>query len=177
MSKTLPDKPVKVGDRIIDFFLTDPDGKTVSLEQLAQDRGVVIGFMHGTYCPHCIQQLNRANRYADVLEEHKTPLVWVLRDSVSNISAYRLASQPPPRFLMLPDSEPSIGRHFGIPQAGAGGEPLPSLLYLDASRTVRYLEAPENPHAPPNMDALLAAIETTSTPPGGKNDAPDAKGG
>lgn len=168
MGSEMPEGLVKVGQKIGDFTMTDPDGKSVTLKEVSGEAGIVVGFLHGTYCPHCIQQLNRSNRIADRLREHGVGLAWVLQDNPSSITAYRLAAYPPPRFIMLADSEPSVGQHFGIPEEEQAFQPSPVVFYIDAEGTVRHVEKRENPHAPPNIeDVLEAAHKSGDAPEGG----------
>jgi len=153
-------QPVVVGSKVEEFSLKDPDGKTITLSEITGQRGVVIGFLHGTYCPHCIQQLARSNRYADALGERGVAMVWVLEDQPVNVSTYRLAAQPPPRFTMLPDSKPSIKSRLGMAaEEDHLAHPLNRILYIDAQRVIRYVEQRDNPHAPPDMERLLSVIE------------------
>ncbi len=142
--------------------LQTAEGKPVRLRDLAGQDGIVIGFMHGTYCPQCVQQLQRANRFAEALHHHRVSLAWVLADQPVNIATYQLAAVPAPRFAMLPDSTPSVKQHLGFDGPGEHRE-QPSVLYLDPEGKVRYVETPENPHAPPNIERLIAVIDETRT--------------
>ncbi len=140
-----------------DVSLTDADGKSVHLKELASEEGIVVGFLHGTYCPQCVQQLNRANRFAATLRSHRVSLAWVLADKPDNIATWRVAAVPAPEFELLPDSSPSVKRRLGFEEGEK--DPAPTILYVDAGGTIRYAETPENPHAPVNLDALIAAIK------------------
>lgn len=154
---------VEVGSKVPDFTLTNADGETVSLSSLARENGIVLGFLHGTYCAACLQQLTRANRYSGPLDAHKVEFVWILDDSLDNISTYAIAADPPPRFQMVPDSSPSASHHFGLyTESPFGGGPQPSLIYLDPQLTVRFLFAPDDPHAALDLEALMAAVHEVS---------------
>lgn|SRR5574341_263313 len=158
----------KARPRIANLTLTSLDGKPILLKELEGKAGVAIGFLHGTYCPACLQQLTRANRYATALAEHGVTLVWLLQDKPTSISAYRLAAQPPPRYDLLPDGQPSLAEHFRESDAGGESAAQPTLIFLDTDSTLRYVERSDNPHAPLHIEKLLAVIETTSDPGAGQ---------
>lgn len=160
MTAKEPHTASKVGDRITDFSVADVESRSNSLGELSGQAGVVIGFLHGTYCPHCLQQLNRSNRLADQLDEHQVKLVWFLRDEPHNIAAYQLAANPVPRFAILPDSSPSVGEHFGIPDKLQSLQPTAKVYYVDGERTIRHIDERQNPHAPPDMQAIIEAIRS-----------------
>lgn len=145
-----------------DIALMDADGKPIHLKDLASQEGIVVGFLHGTYCPQCVQQLNRANRYVEALRPHHVSLAWVLADKPVNIVTWQLAAVPTPQFQMLPDSRPSVKRYFGIGEGENRSDPF--VVYVDAQGAMRYVEIPENPHAPPNLDELIAVIEEARHP-------------
>jgi peroxiredoxin len=151
----IPDKHEDIP--VPDISLNDANGKSIRLRELAGDDGMVVGFLHGTYCPSCVQQLNRANRYAEVLRQHHVNLAWILADKPDNIATWQLAALPAPEYNILPDRTPSIKRDLGLDEDE--NHPTPSVLYLDAEGHMRYVEATENPHAPFNLEALVNAIE------------------
>ncbi len=159
MSSSETPQHANVGAEIPDMALKQADGKPITLKQLAGHDGTLIGFMHGTYCPHCVQQLARSNRVAERLAEHGIKLVWVLADKPTSISAYQIAASPSPRFEMLPDTEPSITTQFGVPPEVTQHQPAPFAFILDAQNHVRYVDHRDNPHAPLDVDRLLAALE------------------
>jgi peroxiredoxin len=161
----MDEKPAKKKQKrrghIDNVSLTSLDGKPTTLKQLAGDAGVAIGFLHGTYCPACMQQLARANRYATTLAEHGVKLVWLLQDKPTTISAYRLAAQPPPRYELLADTQPSVAGQFRETDESNAGATDPTLVYLNTDNQLRYVEASENPHAPLHIEELLKAVEST----------------
>jgi peroxiredoxin len=154
---------IQVGAHVADFTLRDATGKERALSSLAGENGIVLGFLHGTYCAACLQQLTRANRYSAPLDAHKVGFVWILNDSPENIFAFSVGAYPPPRFQMVPDSTPSVSHHFGLyAETPHGGGPQPSIVYLDPDLTVRYLFVPEDPHTALNLDALLDVVREVS---------------
>lgn len=140
--------------------LNDPDGKQKTIRELSGESGVVLGFLHGTYCPACLQVLNRANFHAQQLSERGVKLAWVLQDKPTSIGAYRLAAQPAPRYELLADNDPSAAESFSAdpdqPKASK-----PRLVYVDGSQTVKFRDLAQDPHAPLPMEELLGAIDST----------------
>ena len=145
---------IEVGNTLDALPYRTVSGKNVDIAEVAGKNGTVVGFLHGTYCPHCLQQLTRSNSYAEQLRLYDVSLVWVLQDSPVNIDTYRLAARQPPRFTMW--AQDKIAKPNTTDEKHA-----PTLFYLDTKKRVRYIERPENPHAPPDMPTLLAVIEAT----------------
>lgn len=148
-------KPRTTG--VEDIQISDPDGKQKTLKELSGDAGLVLGFLHGTYCPACLQRLNRANHYAQELGQRGVKMAWVLQDKPTSIQAYRLAAQPSPRYELLADSEPSVARRFSTNPSQSDA---PRLIYLDGKQAVRFRDIAADPHAPLHMDELLGAIDS-----------------
>jgi peroxiredoxin len=115
--------------------------------------------------PHCLQQLRRINEYADPLRERGVELVWVLKDTPSTIAAHLVTAKPVPRYQILPESEPAIAEQM---QLSNDVDTAPTLVYIDPSRTVRFVHAPDNPHAPHDMNALLRIVEEVARSQGGR---------
>jgi peroxiredoxin len=145
-----------MGRQLSDVTLTDINKENVNLFSLAGANGLVLGFMHGTWCAYCLQQLRRNNQYADPLRERDVELVWVLKDTPSTIAAHLITVRPVPRYHVLPESEPSLIEQLQLTDDVSAS---PTLIYVDPTRTVRFVHAPNNPHAPHDMTALLHIID------------------
>ncbi|NDJ34362.1 MAG: peroxiredoxin family protein [Chloroflexi bacterium] len=137
------------------IILKDHQGNEVELHQLSGEAGMVLAFMRGTYCPDCVHQLHRSNRYAARLAEFGLSLVWVARDEPTNINTYYLGCAHELRFTLLPDTEPSVARFYGIAEADYLLQPAPVALLLDKTGSVRFVHRRENPQAPLGIDVLL----------------------
>lgn len=153
-----------MGRQLSDITLTDVNRQAVGLFSLSGPNGLVLGFMHGTWCPHCLQQLRRSNEYADPLRAHGVELVWVLKDTPSTIAAHLVTARPVPHYHALPESEPPVIEQMHLTDAV---RPSPTLIYIDPFRTVRFVHAPDNPHAPHDMSALLRIIDEVAQSQGG----------
>lgn len=148
------------------FSLIDVDGIPTSLEEISGEKGVVVGFLHGTYCPACMFQLTRSNRLADKLKKNGIRLAWILADMPSSIAAYRLAAHPSPRFAMLPDTVPSAARYFGVPEEQLKLAPAPYVFYIDEANTIRHIvDKGGDPHKSLNEDALVEAVNAAIKAP------------
>lgn len=145
-----------IGKQLEDILIRDINEKEIHLFSLAGSGGLALGFMHGTWCAYCLQQLTHSNRYADSLLERSVTLVWVLEDPPSTIAAHLITAHPMPRFRALPESEPPILERLGLRDEVYAS---PTLIYVDPARTVRYVHAPGNPHSPHDIDTLLDIID------------------
>ena len=67
-------QPLAVGSSLPQFELQLSNQKTTTDGDLSQENGLVLAFLHGTWCPACIQQLTQLNRLAPDLEKHEVGL-------------------------------------------------------------------------------------------------------
>ena len=174
-----PAKIAQIGETIEPFTLTDPDGATVSLDDLTARGPAVLVFFRFAGCPAC----NLALPYYDrqlrpALEKAGVELVAVSphlpEKGLGDIRArHNLA------FRVLNDRDNALGRRLGItfsrgevpagqPSPGWIGEltgtgtaelPQASVLVLDRGRVVRFLDVSPDWLVRTEAPAVLAAIE------------------
>ena len=150
-----------MGKQVGDTTLTDANRQAVSLFSLAGANGLVLGFLHGTSCAYCLEYVRRSNEYADPLRKQGVELVWVLKDTPSGITTFLVTARPLPRYRVLPECEPPLVNRLQLADTAF---PSPTLIYLDSSQTIRFVHAPENPHTPHDMNALLHIIGAAAQP-------------
>jgi peroxiredoxin len=159
-------QPLGNGTKLPDFHLADSDGRPVTLSTLRGRGGIVVAFIHGTWCPYCVRQLTRLNRVAPEIQAQGCGLVCVTHDPVDALYAYQLSAQPPLVYSLLADTTPSLSHAFGVydPDHEA---PYPSVFYADADDIVIYSDVSSDPDCFPNMERLLEVIRA------GKNNIVD----
>ena len=150
-------QPLSNGAVLPDLQLTDADNQPVTLATLRNTHGVVIGFIHGTWCPYCVRQLTRLNRAAPEIHALECGLVCVTHDLVDALYAYQLSAQPALVYPLLADPTPSLAHAFGVydPDHEA---PYPSLFYADANDAIVYADVSSDPDCFPNMERLMEVI-------------------
>jgi peroxiredoxin len=154
-------KPLSNGTRLPELHLTDSHGQSVTLSALRGARGSVIAFIHGTWCPYCVRQLNRLNRVAPEISALGCGLACVTHDPVDALYAYQMSAQPPLVYSLLADTDPSLAHAFGVydPDHEA---PYPAVFYANAGDTILYADVSSDPDCFPNMERLLEVIRAGS---------------
>lgn len=151
-------QPLVNGTPLPDFQLIGLDERPVSLADIRGVNGTVIGFIHATWCPYCVRQLMRLNKVAPVLQEHGVGLVCVSHDPVAAIAAYEKTAQPPLRYHLLSDSEPSLGHAYGIFDPDHD-TPYPAVFYAGPDDKILYADVSSDPDCFPNMERLLEVVQ------------------
>lgn len=150
-------QPLTNGTKLPDFSLTDAENRLINISTLRGATGTIIAFIHGTWCPYCVRQLNRLNRAAPELFERGCGLICFTHDPADSLYAYQLSAQPPLAYALLADPEPSLSHAFGIydPEHEA---PYPAVFYANASDTILYSDVSSDPDCFPNMERLLEVV-------------------
>lgn len=145
------------GTVLPDFHLTDVDNHPYTLAQMRGARGTVLAFIHGTWCPYCVRQLKRLNAAAPGLQAQDVSIVCITHDPVATVAAYQQSAQPPLRFTLLADSEPSIAHAYGVFDLDHNA-PYPAVIYAGADDKVQYCDLSTDPDCFPNMARLLEVV-------------------
>jgi peroxiredoxin len=140
-----------------DFRLTNIDNQPIALAALRGARGLVLAFIHGTWCPYCIRQLKRLNAATPDLLAQGVGVACVTHDPLATVAAYQQTAQPPLRFTLLADSEPSLAHAYNVfdPDHRA---PYPAVIYGDAAGIVQYSDLSTDPDCFPNMERLREVV-------------------
>lgn|GEM_PF-3976235 len=151
-------QPLSNGAQLPNFDLADHENRSITLDALRGLKGTVVAFIHGTWCPYCVRQLNRLNRVTPEIRELGCGLLCVTHDPVDALYAYQLSVQPPLAYALLADTDPSLSHAFGIydPDHEA---PYPAIFYADAGDTILYSDVSSDPDCFPNMERLLEVIK------------------
>ena len=149
--------PLLNGTPLPAFELVDSEGVTHSPASLRGVRGLVVSFVHGTWCPYCVRQLVRLNQATATLEAAQVGLVCISQDAASAIYAYERSASPALAYRLLGDSQPSVSEQFGCFDPDHKS-PYPAVFYADADLIIRYTDVSSDPDCYPNMGRLLEMI-------------------
>src|SRR4051812_45365614 len=105
---TIVAQPILNGQPLPDFRLSSTDNRVVTLSDVERKQGVVLAFIHGTWCPYCTRQLLRLKNYAAEIYRADVGLVCITHDSTESMAAYYQSLQPSLGYTLLMDTEPSI---------------------------------------------------------------------
>ena len=121
---------LSVGKRAPDFSLVDDRKQMVKLDNLMGRCGLILTFIHGTWCSACIQTIYRLRQYATVYMQNGFSIAVIASDSQSALNIFKLSAQPPVGFSLLDDKDGHVRQCYGLHQAGA-------YYIIDAEKTVR----------------------------------------
>jgi peroxiredoxin len=155
-------QPLSNGSPLPDFTLADSQGQPVSMADLGKPNGIVVAFIHATWCPYCLRQLRRLNTLAPKLAERNIGMACISADSPDILFAYEKSSDPPLQYPLLADSEPSLALEFGIFDADPDHEsPFPAVFFAGPDNKIAYADVSSDPDCYPNMEQLITTIDAT----------------
>ncbi len=105
-------KALNIGDKAIDFELTNATGKTVSLNNLLEEGPVVLTWYRGGWCPYCNITLHYLQENLHTVEAEGAQLVALSPEipdkSLSTAEKHNL------EFEVLSDLNNEVARKYGI---------------------------------------------------------------
>lgn len=172
---------IKAGDTVGPFELNEVDGGVITLDKLTANGPAVLVFFRFAGCPTCNIVLPHYQRQLyPTLEAWGVPLV-----AISPQRADRLAEikrQHELGFAVATDADNTLGRRFGIlysydePSRKAAIEkgapigevtgtgtwelPMPTIVVVDASRKVRYVDVSPDWLVRTEAEPILEAVRT-----------------
>jgi peroxiredoxin Q/BCP len=147
--------PLLNGSTLPAITLQDHEGKLYNLLDFVGTKGMVVAFIHGTWCPFCIRQLIRLDLVAPELQSLDVGLVCIANESAES---YSQGAPMPLRYPLLPDAAPSVAHQFGIYDPDHES-PYPAIFYADQEGKVLYTDVSSDPDCYPNMERLLEVIQ------------------
>ncbi|GAB4580199.1 MAG: hypothetical protein Fur0022_29380 [Anaerolineales bacterium] len=151
-------QPLINGTTLPNFCLSGLDHQRVCLPDLRGEKGTVISFVHGTWCPYCVRQLMRLNQLAPQLYQRNVGIVCVTQDTPESLSAFQHSAQPSLRYPLLADSTPSLSHDFGVFDPDHNS-PYVAVFYANTADEVQYSDVSSDPDCYPNLLRLLEVID------------------
>lgn len=124
------------------WTLADPDGRRVRSDDF-RGRGLLLVFVRGIDCPHCVEQLRAIEAQADEFARAGLALVAVCPDGSDDLRRARadgvLGRQP--KLLLLSDARSEAYRAYGCYDRG----PTHGTFLVDPGGTVRWRATGRSP--------------------------------
>ena len=180
----VPAEAIKAGERIATFTLDDASGKQVSLDQLVDAGPAVIVFYRGGWCPYCNLALRTYQQeLLPQLDAFGARLVAIspqtpdqsLSTAEKASLAFTVLSDPGSRVARAigiafeqSDEVLAAQRQLGLDLAKATAEgssylPRPTVLIVDRSRTVRFVDVQPDYTARTEVADILAALASVAS--------------
>jgi peroxiredoxin len=180
----VPAEAIKAGERIATFTLDDASGKQVSLDQLVDAGPAVIVFYRGGWCPYCNLALRTYQQeLLPQLDAFGARLVAIspqtpdqsLSTAEKASLAFTVLSDPGSRVARAigiafeqSDEVLAAQRQLGLDLAKVNAEgssylPRPTVLIVDRSRTVRFVDVQPDYTARTEVADILAALASVAS--------------
>ena len=180
----VPAEAIKAGERIATFTLDDASGKQVSLDQLVDAGPAVIVFYRGGWCPYCNLALRTYQQeLLPQLDAFGARLVAIspqtpdqsLSTAEKASLAFTVLSDPGSRVARAigiafeqSDEVLAAQRQLGLDLAKVNAEgssylPRPTVLIVDRSRTVRFVDVQPDSTARTEVADILAALASVAS--------------
>lgn len=161
MNELIDAHPLPNGTPLPDFTLMNSQNNTVSLGDIHKGNGVVVAFIHATWCPYCLRQLRRLNTFAPKLNRREIGMACISADPPHILYAYEQSCDPPLQYPLLADSEPSLSHNFGIFDADPDHEsPFPAVFFAGPDNKITYSDVSKDPDCFPDMEQLIETIDS-----------------
>ena len=106
------DKAKKIGDKAIDFTLTDSEGTKVTLSDEYKKQPVILTFYRGGWCPYCNLQLRAYQEKLDEFKRAGGKLIAISPESKE--SASETSQKNKTVFPILNDNMNKISKKYGL---------------------------------------------------------------
>ncbi len=150
--------PLLNNSEIPNFSLQASNGDTITLDDVVGANGIVLAFVHGSFCPFCKGQIKRLHRITPELQAQGVELVCVTHDTIDTLHVFETLVKPVLNYRLLADSEPTLAEQFGITDPRYQS-PYPAVFYAGADRKILYSDVSSDPDCYPNIGRLVELVK------------------
>jgi len=106
--------PLSVGDKAPDFTLSDGEGNRVSLADYLAPKGVLVAFIHNTWCPECIRGVIGLSRTYWFIHRLGVRMLIIAHQSESSLASYLLSQKLKLPFPILADETGQVFTNYNL---------------------------------------------------------------
>lgn len=173
----------KVGDKAPSFNLKDPDGNTVSSQELLAKGPLIVSFYRGVWCPYCNMELQALQTALPEFAKLGASLVAISPQTAPN--SRKSTRENNVTFPILSDEKGAVGEAFGLKfnlpdylvdlYKGFKNDlptfnddpgwtlPMPARYVIARDGTIVYAEVNPDYTQRPDPEELLPALRKAST--------------
>ncbi len=109
-----PKQPLTVGMKAPLFELPDGWGNTIKLTDYLAHRGLLVAFIHGTWCPVCMRGVMSLQRSEWFVRRVGVRIVVITQQDTASLSAFLLSQKTPLPFPILADKHGDVFKKYGL---------------------------------------------------------------
>jgi peroxiredoxin len=121
---------LEIGQVVPDFSLPDYQANSVTLNDVLKHHGVLLTFIHGMWCPACIQTLYRLAQYADIYQAEGFGVAVIAHEQSGHLNVFKRSARPSVNYPLLADNEGTVRKRYHLTQIGA-------FFVIDQNKVVR----------------------------------------
>ncbi len=148
---------IQIGQPLPDLQVQTGEGQSLALDSLIGAPGALLNFMHGTWCPECVNQLRSLQRHQAAIAATGAKVIVIIADVPAHVAAFQLAAQSSVAYTVVAD--PAASTHH---QIGAGEDT--AMIVVDARRIVRYCAIWRDHRDHPGYQAILQTLQNLNNP-------------
>jgi peroxiredoxin len=118
------------GEILPDFVLCTSDQDTVRLVDLMGEKGMLLAFIHGTWCPACVHTVLQLQRYTRQYAGAGVRVAVVAADQAHRLDAFKRSAAISIDFPLLSDADSTLRHRLNLQEATA-------YLLVDSARELR----------------------------------------
>ena len=140
-----------VGLHAPDFTLRDEKNQSAPLKGIIGENGLLLAFIHGTWCSYCVQTLYRLRRHSAFYDQSGISLAVIAIDPPSALKVFKMSANPPLAYPLLADEDEQVHKLYGLEHIGA-------YIVIDVAGIVRSKFLDLDHHGWPGHARVLEAF-------------------
>ena len=143
---------IQIGQPLPDLLVQTADGKPMALAALVSAPSTLLNFMHGTWCPGCVNQLRSLQLHQLAIATTGTSIVVIMADVPAHVAAFQLATQPSLGYTVVADPDGTAHQRAGVGDDTA-------MVVIDAQGIVRHFAIWRGHRNHPGYQAILQTLQ------------------
>jgi peroxiredoxin len=143
---------IQIGQPLPDLQVRTNEGQPLALASLLGASSTLLSFMHGTWCPECVNQLRSLQRHQQAIAATGTRIVVIMADAPAHVAAFQLAAQSPLNYAVVADPDGAMHRQIGASDGTA-------MIAVDARSIIRYCAIWHDHRNHPGYQAILQTLQ------------------
>ena len=138
---------------LTDFVLCDSAQLPIHLSDLLGEKGLLLAFIHGTWCPACVHTVRQLQRYTRQYASLGVRIAVVAADQPHRLDAFKRSAAINIDFPLLSDTDALLRRRYHLQEATA-------YFLIDDGQVLRSKYIDTDHQSLPGHARLMAELQT-----------------